>query len=174
LIRLLLPLAGVCAFFAASWITVRILRPREPRRFFLLYAILLLVAATAVYVRQWPLVRVEDILGLICCLLLQALVCLTMWNAFYSLLWGFSGSLMHDIFTDERLRTREQLIRSYEGGDGLDRILSRRLPNLVRGGWIEMHDTTLRLTSKGRAIAIGTLAAFTMFSLGMGGGVKER
>jgi hypothetical protein len=174
LIRLLLPLAGVCAFFAASWITVRVFRPREPRRFFLLYALLLVVASSATYVWLWPLVRIEDILGLACCVLLQTLVCLTMWNAFYSLLWGFSGSLMYDIFTNERLRTREHLVRSYEGDDGLDRILARRLPNLVRGGWIEMRGTTLRLTSKGRLIAIGTLAAFKMFSLGMGGGIKEK
>lgn len=174
MIRLLLPLAGVCAFFTASWITVRVFRPREPRRFFLLYALLLLVLSAATYLRWWPLARVEDTLGLVCGLLLQTLVCLTVWNAFYSLLWGFSGSLVYDMFNNEQLRTRERLIRSYEGGDGLDRILARRLPNLVRGGWIETRDTTLRLTPKGRFIAIGTLAAFTMFSLGMGGGVKDR
>lgn len=174
MIRLLLPLAGVCAFFAASWITVRVFRPREPRRFFLLYALLLVVVSSATYVWRWPLVRMEDVLGLACCLLLQTLVCLTLWNAFYSLLWGFSGSLMYDIFTYEQLRTREQLVRSYEGHDGLDRILARRLPNLVRGGWIDMRETTLRLTPKGRLIAVGTLAAFKMFSLGMGGGIKDR
>jgi hypothetical protein len=174
LIRLLLPLAGVCAFFAASWITVRVLRPREPRRFFLLYALLLLAINAVLYVRWWPLLRIEDTLGLFCGLLLQTLVCLTMWNSFYSLLWGFSGSLVCDIFTNDQLRTRERLIRSYEGADGLDRILARRLPNLVRGGWIEMRGTTLRLTSKGRLIAIGTLASFKTFSLGMGGGIKDR
>jgi hypothetical protein len=174
LIRLLLPLAGICAFFAASWTTVRVFQPREPRRFFLFYALLLLVASGVTYVWLWPLVRLEDILGLAACVLLQLLVCLTMWNAFYSLLWGFSGSLMYDIFTNERLRTREQLVRSYEGENGVDRILARRLPNLVRGGWIAMSDATLRLTPKGRCIAIGTLASFKMFSLGMGGGIKER
>ena len=174
MIRLLLPLAGVCAFFAASWITVRVLRPREPRRFFLLYALLLLAINAVLYVRWWPLLRIEDTLGLFCGLLLQTLVCLTLWNSFYSLLWGFSGSLVCDIFTNDQLRTRERLIRSYEGADGLDRILARRLPNLVRGGWIEMRNTTLRLTPKGRIIAIGTLAAFKTFSLGMGGGIKDR
>jgi hypothetical protein len=30
----------------------------------------------------------------------------------------------------------------------------------------------LRLTPKGRVLALGTLAAFKVFSLGMGGGVK--
>ena len=60
------------------------------------------------------------------------------------------------------LRIAERLIRSYEGdGDGLDRILARRLPNLVRGGWVDFDATpTLRLRPKGRVIAVGTLAAF--------------
>jgi hypothetical protein len=173
-IRLLLPLAGVCVFFAASWITVRVFQPREPRRFFLLYALLLVVTTSATYVWLWPLVRTDDVIGLICCVLLQTLVCLTMWNAFYSLLWGFSGSMMYDIYTNERLRNREQLVRSYQGDAGLDRIFARRLPNLVRGGWIQMSDATLQLTTKGRLMAIGTLAAFKVFSLGMGGGIKDR
>ena len=45
--------------------------------------------------------------------MLQLLACLTMWNAFYSLLWGFSGSLMYDVHNDARLRDRERLILSY-------------------------------------------------------------
>jgi hypothetical protein len=35
----------------------------------------------------------------------QLLACLTMWNAFYSLLWGFSGSMMFDLFNDHRCWT---------------------------------------------------------------------
>jgi len=172
LIRLVIPLAGVSVFFAISWATVRVLRPREPRRFFLLYALLLLACSALVYTALWPIARIEDAVGLASCLLLQALACLTMWNAFYSLLWGFSGSLMYDMFNDSALRDRERLIRSYEGEEGVDRILARRLPNLVRGGWVEFRDDMLRLQPKGRAIAIGTLAAFKVFSLGMGGGIK--
>ena len=172
MIRLVIPLAGVSVFFAISWATVRVLRPREPRRFFLLYALLLLACSALVYTALWPIARIEDAVGLASCLLLQALACLTMWNAFYSLLWGFSGSLMYDMFNDSALRDRERLIRSYEGEDGVDRILARRLPNLVRGGWVEFRDDMLRLQPKGRAIAIGTLAAFKVFSLGMGGGIK--
>ena len=172
MIRLMLPLAGVSVFFALSWTTVRGLRPREPRRFFLIYALLLLVGAGLVYDAIWPITTSEDALGFASCLLLQTLACLTMWNAFYSLLWGFSGSLMYDLFNDVTLRDRERLIRSYEGDAGLDRILARRLPNLVRGGWVERHGQTLRLRPKGRLIALGTLAAFKIFSLGAGGGVK--
>ena len=172
MIRLVIPLAGVSVFFAISWATVRVLRPREPRRFFLLYALLLLACSALVYTALWPIARIEDAVGLASCLLLQALACLTMWNAFYSLLWGFSGSLMYDMFNDSALRDRERLIRSYEGEEGVDRILARRLPNLVRGGWVEFRDDMLRLQPKGRAIAIGTLAAFKVFSLGMGGGIK--
>ena len=90
MIRLVLPLAVACAFFAVSWATVRVLRPREPRLFFLIYAFLFLVVAVFIFTTLWPIVQLEDALWLVCCLLLQALACLTMWNAFCSLLWGFS------------------------------------------------------------------------------------
>jgi hypothetical protein len=171
-IRLLLPAAGVVLFFAISLLTVRLFRPRDPKRFFLAYAALLAIAAALVYRALWPIERIEDALGLACALLLQVLACLTMWNTFYSVLWGFSGSLMHDLFSDPALRDRERLIRSYEGSGALDRILARRLPNLVRGGWLDLRDDTLRLRPKGLVIAVGTLASFKLFSLGMGGGVK--
>jgi hypothetical protein len=95
-----------------------------------------------------------------------------MWNAFYSLLWGFSGSMMFDLFTDPSLLDRERLIRSYVGDGPVDRILARRLPNLERGGWVAIEHQTLRLRPKGTVMAVGTLAAFKLFSLGMGGGVK--
>jgi hypothetical protein len=172
LIRLLLPLASVSVFFALSWATVRVVRPREPRRFFLACALLLLVALALAYTARWPLDRTEDVLGLASCLLLHALACLTLWNVFYSLLWGFSGSLMHDLLNDAALRTEQCLLRSYEGDGDLDRIMARRLPNLVHGGWVQLHEGMLRLTPKGRVIAWGTLAAFKFFSLGMGGGIK--
>jgi hypothetical protein len=172
LTRLVVPLAAVGVFFVCSWATVRFYRPREPRRFFLAYALLLLVATAVVIARLWPIAQVEDVLGLTSSLLLQLLACLTMWNAFYSLLWGFSGSLMHDVFNDATLRHRERLIRSYEGDGGLDRILARRVPNLVRGGWVDSRGDTLRLRPKGRLMAFGTLVSFKVFSLGMGGGIK--
>ena len=172
MIRLLLPVAGAVLFFALSWATVFLLRPRDPKRFFLGYALLLLVAAALTYRALWPLDRIEDALGLVCDLLLQLLACLTMWNAFYSVLWGFSGSLMHDLFNEPALCHRDRLIRSYEGEGHLDRILARRLPNLVRGGWVDHRDGMLRLRPKGVVMAVGTLASFKVFSLGMGGGVK--
>jgi hypothetical protein len=172
LIRLLLPLAGTSAFFLVSLLTVRLLRPKDPKRFFLGYAAALLLAAAYVYVRIWPLASMEDAAGLAACLLLQALSCLTMWNSFYSLLWGFSGGLMHDLYNHKDLRHVDRLVRSYLGEEGLDRILARRLPNLAAGGYIEMRQQMLRLRWKGRIIAMGTLAAFKTFSLGMGGGVK--
>jgi hypothetical protein len=171
-IRLVVPLAAVGIFFVCSWATVRFYRPREPRRFFLAYALLLLAATAVVIARVWPIVAIEDALGLVASLLLQLLACLTLWNAFYSLLWGFSGSLMHDVFNDASLRQRERLIRSYEGDGELDRILARRVPNLVRGGWVESRGNTLHLRPKGRLMALGTLASFKVFSLGMGGGIK--
>lgn len=172
LIRLALPAAGAGLFFLLSLATVRVIRPREPRRYFLVYALLLLAGAVLLYVTRWPLDRVDDAVGLIACLLVQALLCLTMWNAFYSLLWGFSGGLCHDLVNEDGLRQVDRLIRAYEGDGGVDRMLARRAPNLARGGYIEFRDGTLRLRAKGRAIALGTLAAFKVFSLGMGGGVK--
>jgi hypothetical protein len=175
LARLALPCAGAGVFFLVSLATVRLLRPREPRRFFLIYAILLLVAASLVYAPRWPLDRPENALGLVACLLVQAVLCLTMWNSFYSLLWGFSGGLSYDLWNHEDMRHVDRLIRVYEGEGEVDRMLARRLPNLVRGGYIEVVERdggTLRLLSKGRAIARGTLAAFKLFSLGMGGGIK--
>jgi hypothetical protein len=172
LLRLIVPLAAVAIFFACSWTTVRFFHPREPRRFFLLYALLLLVATTVVILHYWPIVSEEDGLGLLAALLLQLLACLTMWNAFYSLLWGFSGSMMFDLFNDPSLLDRERLIRSYVGDGPVDRILARRLPNLERGGWVIIDNQTLRLRPKGMVMAVGTLAAFKLFSLGMGGGVK--
>jgi hypothetical protein len=172
MIRLLLPLAGVIAFFLLSLATVRLLRPKRPRRFFLAYAVLLLLASAYVYGQIWPLDSLDAGAGLVGCLLVQALMCLTMWNAFYSLLWGFSGGLMHDLYNHADLRSVDRLVRSYEGDAGLDRILARRLPNLAAGGYIDLRDGTLHLRWKGRLIAVGTFAAFKVFSLGMGGGIK--
>ena len=172
MIRLAVPLAAVSVFFLLSLATVRLLQPRDPKRFFFLYGVLLLAVSAAVIVRVWPLADLVDALALVVCLLLQALACLTMWNAFYSLLWGFSGSLMHDLFTDANLRDRERLIKSYEGDGEMDRILARRVPNLVRGGWVATDGQSLTLRPKGRLMAIGTLVSFKVFSLGMGGGIK--
>ena len=172
MIRLVLPLTGIIAFFLLSLATVRLVRPAQPRRFFLGYATTLLVGTGSVYVRWWPLDSLDAGAGLVSCLLLQALMCLTMWNAFYSLLWGFSGGLMHELYNEAELRHVERLVQSYEGDAGLDRILARRLPNLAAGGYIDVTDDTLRLRWKGRVIALGTLVAFKTFSLGMGGGIR--
>lgn len=172
MIRLLLPLAGIAAFFVLSWLTVRLLRPKQPRLFFLIYAAALLLVTAYAYAKLWPLGTLESGAGFLSCLLVQALICLTMWNSFYSLLWGFSGGLMHDLYTDEDLRHVDRLVRSYEGDAGVDRILARRLPNLAAGGYIALHGDILQLRWKGRLIAVGTLAAFKVFSLGMGGGIK--
>jgi len=80
--RLLLPVAGIVIFFLLSLVTVRTLKPRQPRLFFMGYAALLLLASAYVYVQLWPLGSLDDGAGLLACLLLQTLLCLTMWNAF--------------------------------------------------------------------------------------------
>jgi len=170
--RLLLPLAAIVVFFLLSLITVRVAQPRDPKRFFLAYALLLLAGTAVAYLTIWPLETIDDALGLVSALLVQLLACLTMWNAFYSLLWGFSGSMMFDLFNDRSLLNRDKLIASYVGDGPVDRILARRLPNLERGGWVAIDSQTLRLRPKGMVMAVGTVAAFRLFSLGMGGGVK--
>jgi hypothetical protein len=170
--RLLLPLAAIGFFFLLSLITVRVAQPRDPKRFFLAYALLLLAGTAVAYLTIWPLKTIDDALGLVSALLVQLLACLTMWNAFYSLLWGFSGSMMFDLFNDQSLLDREKLIASYVGDGPIDRILARRLPNLEKGGWVAIDSQTLRLRPKGMVMAVGTVAAFRLFSLGMGGGVK--
>jgi len=171
-IRLILPAAGILAFFILSLGTVRLLKPRQPRTFFLAYALLLLPASASIYVFRWGLHTIDDAAGLLACLLLQVLLCLTFWNSFYSLLWGFSGGLVHDLYTDGTVRQVERLIRSYEGEGEVDRMMARRLPNLSSGGYITFDGRMLRLQPKGRIIATGTLASFKVFSLGMGGGIK--
>lgn len=172
LIRLVVPVTASVLFFLLALATVRLARPKEPRRFFLMYAVLLLGLAAAVTCAWWPVRTVDDAIALTACLVLQLLACLTMWNAFYSLLWGFSGTLMYELHTDPTLGDREHLIRSYEGDGDVDRMMARRLPNLVRGGWVSVETRTLRLLPKGRALARATFASFKFFSLGMGGGVK--
>lgn len=169
--RLVLPLAGAVVFFLLSLATVRLVRPAQPRRFFLAYAGVLLVAAAIVYIRVWPTTRLDDRLGLVACLLLQVLLCLTMWNAFYSLLWGFSGGLCYDLLNDSRLRHIDALVRAYEGDAPVDRILARRLPNLVAGGYLSFDDGVLALKPKGRFMAARTLTALRILSLGAGGGI---
>lgn len=172
MIRLAVPIAASAVFFLLSLATVRIARPKEPRKFFLLYGLALLVVSMWIFSVRWPVLTPDDAFAVAACLVLQAVAFLTMWNAFYSLLWGFSGTLMYELHTDPSLRDRERIIRSYEGDGDVDRMMARRLPNLVRGGWVSVDNTTLRLLPKGRAIALGTLASFKLFSLGMGGGVK--
>ena len=172
MIRLVLPAAGIVCFFLISFLTVRVFQPRDPKRFFLLYAVALAGGAAAIYVAMWPIAVIDDAFGLAACLMVQMLACFTMWNSFYSLLWGFSGGLMYDLFNDPALRDRERLVRAYEGDGEVDRMMARRLPNMVGGGWLTRQNECLMLTGKGRLIAFGTLVSYKVFSLGMGGGIK--
>jgi hypothetical protein len=172
LIRLVAPLIASTIFFVLAIATVRLARPKTPRLFFLAYAALLLVVSGVVSEIVWPVTVLDDAIALAACLVLQLLACLTMWNAFYSLLWGFSGTMMYELYTNSALRDRERLIRSYERPGQLDRIMARRLPSLISGGWVKADGRVLRLLPKGRLIAIGTLISYKVFSLGMGGGVR--
>jgi len=170
--RLLLPAGGFLAFIAVSWLTIRMFHPAQPRRVFLGAAALLLVAAALAGAAFWPPRTSEDLLILVSCVLLQLLLCLTFWNTFYSILWGFSGGLCHDLFTDPELRHLDRLIGTYEGEGDVDRMMARRLPNLVAGEYVAFDGRTMTLRPKGRMIAAGTRVAYRVFSLGMGGGIR--
>jgi hypothetical protein len=172
MIRLLLPAAGIVLFFAVSFLTVRVFHPRDPKRFFLIYLLLVAAVQSLVYVRIWPIATLEDALGLASGVLVQMLACFTMWNAFYSLLWGFSGGLMYDLYTEPALRDRERLVQSYAGDGEIDRMMARRLPGMTAGGWVTRRGRDLMLTPKGRVIALGTIVSYKVFSLGEGGGIK--
>ena len=172
MIRLLLPLAGIALFFVVSFVTVRVFQPRDPKRFFLVYLLLIAAAETVIYPRLWPIATLEDALGLAGGVLVQMIACFTMWNSFYSLLWGFSGGLMYDLVNDASLCDRDRLVRSYEGDGEVDRMMARRLPGMTGGGWLTRRGSDLTLTPKGRLIALGTILSYKVFSLGAGGGIK--
>jgi hypothetical protein len=171
-IRLLLPAAGIALFFVVSFVTVRVFHPRDPKRFFLIYLLLIAAGEAVIYPRLWPIATLEDTLGLVSGVLVQMLACFTMWNSFYSLLWGFSGGLMYDIVNDRALCARDALVRAYEGDGEVDRMMARRLPGMIGGGWLTRRGSELTLTPKGRVIALGTIASYKVFSLGEGGGIK--
>src|SRR5437870_4173856 len=118
-------------FFVLALATVRLARPKTPRMFFLVYVLLLLIASAVILCTWWPIHALDDAIALAACLVLQLVACLTMWNSFYSLLWGFSGTMMYELYTEPSLRDRERLIRSYEGDGEIDRMMARRLPSLV-------------------------------------------
>ena len=71
LVRLVIPAGGTVAFFALAWTTVRVFRPKEPRKFFLVYAIALLPLAAWISRRLWPVMLVDDAVLLAAALLLQ-------------------------------------------------------------------------------------------------------
>jgi hypothetical protein len=169
-----LPVAGTVAFLLLAVAVVRGCRPAQPRRWFLALAVALVAAVGWLFVALRPVRDVDDAVAFTACVLLQALLSFTVWNAFYSILWGFSGGLCHDLLADQRLRHVDRLVDAYEGHGGINRILARRIPNLVAGGSVGWEGSRIRLRSKGRAVATGTTAAYRLFSLGSGGGVNPR
>jgi len=169
--RLVVPGGASALFLVLSIATVRLFAPRQPRTVFLAYASLLLVFSGALLASVWPLASVDDAIAAAACVTLQLLACLTMWNLFYSVLWGFSGTMLYELLTSAELRNRDRLVRSYAGNGDIHRMLARRLPNLTRGGWIAIERQTLCLRPKGRVVAFCTRLTFRLFSLGKGGGV---
>jgi hypothetical protein len=169
--RLVVPSAASALFVILSIATIRLFRPRQPRTVFFAYASVLLVVSGALLASVWPLDSPDDAIAAAACVTLQLLACLTIWNLFYSVLWGFSGTMLYELLTSAELRNRDRLVRSYAGDGRIHRMLARRLPNLARGGWISIEERTLCVRPKGRVVAFCTRVTFRLFSLGKGGGV---
>ena len=178
LIRLLVPLAGVGVFFLLSLVDRSDLCNRASRSCFF--------SPTRVCCSRRPPSstcgsgrsnRLDDGVGLLACLLLQALAVPDDVECVLQPAVGVLGR--HDArpHNDEDLRDVDRLVRSYQGS-----AESRRAPTASWRGVCRTSaarrrtraagTTTLRLRWKGRVLALGTLAAFKTFSLGMGGGVK--
>lgn len=75
------------------------------------------------------------------------------WDVAYAAgLTGFSSHLMILLSGPSGL-TLEEIIKIYGTGESLDRVLSWRLDNLVRGGYLRKEASRLQLTTKGRKVA---------------------
>src|SRR5262245_46459812 len=108
-----LPIAGTVAFLVLAIAIVRGCRPAQPRRWFLVLLLAMAVGVGVLFSAVHPVRDVNDAIAFTACVLLQALLSFTVWNTFYSILWGFSGGLCHDLLADERLRHVDRLVGAY-------------------------------------------------------------
>jgi len=93
------------------------------------------------------------------------------WDFIYAVaVTGFSVGLMVKI---ERSMpsgaTTDELVGSYVMAEGRDCVFSRRIPNLLRGGYIREEGKALRLTPRGRAMACVVHALQRLLNIGQGG-----
>lgn len=175
---LLLALGFFIVYFLSSWIVVYFFKPRVPRHYFLLF--LIFYAAVYGYSTRAVFSLADDVTSAawFCGFALYILACFTMWNSFYSILWGFSGGLLADFCADPALCKTDSIIHSYQGtshvsADSMDRMLKRRIPSLEKDGILVFDKGTYKVGPKGQLIAVLTLILYRFFNLGRGGGIVE-
>ncbi len=175
-------LLGVLLFLLyllLSWITVFFFRPRCPRHFFLLYWAVL--SGLYIFCTTRGAGLPEDQIQLAAWfsgLIFYTVCCFTMWNSFYSILWGFSGGLLADFCANQDLCHVDSISQSYsktknltDAPQEMDRMLNRRIPGLIGGGYLKLEDGHFKVEPKGKTIAILTLVLYSIFALGKGGGI---
>jgi len=93
------------------------------------------------------------------------------WDFVYAFaLTGFStGILVNVALEGERGIALERLIARYLDCSGGDRIFSRRIPNLIRGGYLRQDGEVIVLTWKGRLLGIVVLAVKSLLNVREGG-----
>lgn len=181
-------LAFIC-FFVFSWGVVYFFQPQTPRHFFLLFILLFGFLASILNLKMFPPQSNTDYLNFTCALLAFLTSALTVWNTFYSVLWGFSGGLLAELTERVELRDVNKLIDSYENGQSkqetsemtlkidsntkIDRMLRRRLPNLIEGKFVYFQNEKLFILPKGMWISRLTKILYVFFALGRGGGIVE-
>lgn len=172
-------IATFAIYFSFCWATVFYLKPKVPRNSFLL---LLILFATTFAVLSFNFCEIktnEDFSAFYAGWILFILMGLTMWNSFYSILWGFSGGILADIKSNPGLNNSESIISSYMGQDNsqdplaMDRMLKRRIPGLLEANYITIQDERFQLTSKGHLLACITSFLYKFYSLGKGGGIVD-
>ena len=92
------------------------------------------------------------------------------WDLIYAGPMGFSAGLMVELEQagQDGLSTH-QLIFYFKREDRTDSIFGRRIPNLIRGGYIIMEEDSIVLTRKGRLISKITLFLKNLICAGEGG-----
>lgn len=92
------------------------------------------------------------------------------WDFIYAGPMGFSAGLMVELEHSGGLGlSTDTIIACFESEGGGDKIFGRRMPNLLRGGYIVMNGDRVRLTRKGRGIAAVTLFLKKLICAGEGG-----
>lgn len=166
-------------YFILSWITVYFFKPKVPRNYFLLYIILLSIAYSLLNFSHDLMDDDWKAAAFMCGLISFIVAGFTHWNSFYSILWGFTGGIVADLYEKPNLRKTEFIVYEYVGGEldkskDMDRMLKRRVPGLIEGNYLNvLEDKSFKLQPKGIFLAKVTSILYKTFSLGKGGGLAN-